>query len=91
MDLEDAFNLALPPHHVAQCMNGDEVGFRAEIPGYPQCTGYGPTAEEAVRVCRHMFTQLRDGQAAVAVSDLESARAARLKEAVRFVVTRALV
>jgi hypothetical protein len=91
MDLEDALNLGLPPHHVAKVINGDEVTYRAEIPGYPQCTGFGATAEDAVRVARHSFTQLRDGQTAVAVSDLEHERAERLREAVRFVVTRALV
>jgi hypothetical protein len=91
MELEDALNLGLPPHHVAQCANGDEHGFRADIAGYPQCTGFGPTAEEAVRVARHLFIQLRDGQTAVAVSDLEHDRAERLREAMRFVVTRALV
>jgi len=38
-----------------------------------------------------LFTQLRDGQAAVAVTELEADSAERLREAMRFVVTRALV
>jgi hypothetical protein len=91
MELEDALNLGLPPHHVTQCNTGDRVAFRAEVPGYPQCTGFGATAEEAVRVARHLFTQLRDGQTAVAVSEMEKDNAERLREAMRFVVTRALV
>jgi hypothetical protein len=91
MELEDALNLGLPPHHVAPCNKGDRVAFRAEILGYPQCTAFGATAEEAVRIARHLFTQLRDSQAAVAVSDMEHDRAERLREAMRFVVTRALV
>src|ERR1700754_2760413 len=62
MELEDALNLGLPPHHVSQCSKGERVAFRAEILGYPQCTGFGATADEAVRVARHLFTQLRDGQ-----------------------------
>jgi len=91
MKLEDALNLGLPPHHVTQCNKGDRVTFRAEVLGYPQCTGFGATADEAVRVARHLFTQLRDGQAAVTVSDMERDNAERLREAIRFVVTRALV
>jgi hypothetical protein len=91
MELEDALNLGLPPHHVAQCNAGDRVTFRAEVLGYPQCTGFGATAEEAVRVARHLYTQLRDGQTAVAVSEMEKDNAERLREAMRFVVTRALV
>lgn len=91
MELEDALNLGLPPHHVTRCDQGDTVAFRAEIVGYPQCTGFGPTADEAVRVARHAYAQLRDGQAAVKVSDLEEERAERLREAIRSVVTRALV
>jgi hypothetical protein len=91
MELEEALNLDLPPHHVAPCSTGDHVTFRAEIPGYPQCTAFGATAEEAVREARHLYMQLRDGQAAVAVSDLEQDQAERLREAIRFVVTRALV
>jgi len=91
VDLEDALNLGLPPHHVTRCDQGDIVAFRAEIAGYPQCTGYGATADEAVRGARHLYAQLRDGQAAVKVSDLEEERAERLREAIRSVVTRALV
>jgi hypothetical protein len=91
MELEDALNLGLPPHHVTRCDQGDTVAFRAEIHGYPQCTGFGATADEAVRVARHLYTQLRDGQAAVKVSDMEEERAERLREAIRSVVTRALV
>ena len=91
MELEDALNLGLPPHHVTPCNSGDGVGFRAEVLGYPQCTGYGATADEAVRVARHLYTQLRDGQAAVAVSEMEPDNAERLREAMRFVVKRALV
>jgi hypothetical protein len=91
MKLEDALNLGLPPHHVTQCNKGDRVAFRAEVLGYPQCTGFGATADEAVRVARHLFTQLRDGQAAVVVSEMEADNAERLREAMRFVVTRALV
>jgi hypothetical protein len=91
MNLDDALNLGLPPHHVTQCVKGEHVAFRAEILGYPQCTGFGATADEAVRVARHLFMQLRDGQTAVAVSDMEEDRAERLREAMRFVVTRALV
>jgi hypothetical protein len=91
MNLEDALNLGLPPHHVTQCAQGEQVGFRAEIRGYPLCTGFGASADEAVRVARHLFTQLRDGQTAVTVSEMEEERAERLREAMRFVVTRALV
>jgi len=91
MELEDALNLNLPPHHVAPCNKGDRVAFRAEILGYPQCTAFGTTAEEAVRVARHLFTQLRDSQAAVAVCEIERDSSERLREALRFVVTRALV
>ncbi len=91
MELEDALNTGLPPHHVTQCAKGDKVAFRAEIVGYPQCTGFGTTADEAVRVARHLFSQLRDGQAAVTVSEMETDSAERLREAIRFVVTRALV
>lgn len=91
MELEDALNLGLPPHHVTRCNKGARVAFRAEILGYPQCTGFGATADESVRVARHLFTQLRDSQAAVTVSDMENDSAERLREAVRFLVTRALV
>jgi hypothetical protein len=91
MELEDALNLGLPPHHVTTCNTGDGVAFRADVPGYPQCTGFGATADEAVRVARHLFAQLRDGQAAVAVSEMEKDNAERLREAMHFVVTRALV
>jgi hypothetical protein len=91
MELEDALNLGLPPHHVAPCHDGERLGFRAEILGYPQCTAFGATAEEAVREARHLYTELRDRQTAVAVSELEQEKAARLREAIRFVVKRALV
>ncbi|MBS0416890.1 MAG: hypothetical protein JSR66_04200 [Proteobacteria bacterium] len=91
MELEDALNLGLPPHHVSQCCKGERAAFRAEILGYPQCTGFGATADEAVRVARHLYTQLRDGQTAVAVTEMEHDNAERLREAMRFVVTRALV
>jgi hypothetical protein len=91
MELEDALNLGLPPHHVTTCNEGDKVVFRADVLGYPQCTGFGATADEAVRVARHLYTQLRDGQAAVAVSEMEPDNAERLREAMRFVVKRALV
>ena len=91
MELEEALNMGLPPHHVAPCNQGDGVGFRAEIPGYPQCTAFGPTADEAVRLARHLYTELRDRQTAVAVSELEQDKAERLREAIRSVVTRALV
>lgn len=92
MELEEALNMELPPHHVTQCGKAAEkVAFRAELLGYPQCTGFGATAEEAVRVARQLYSRLRDGQAAVAVSEMESDSAERLREAIRFVVTRALV
>jgi hypothetical protein len=91
MELEDALNLGLPPHHVSQCVKGSHVAFRVEVFGYPQCTGFGATSDEAVRVARHLFTQLRDGQTAVTVSEMGQDRAERLREAMRFVVTRALV
>jgi hypothetical protein len=91
MELEDALNLGLPPHHVTPCGKGEGVHFRAEIPGYPQCTTYGATPDEAVRLARHLYSQLRDAQAAVTVSDLEQDKAERLRQAIRFVVTRALV
>jgi hypothetical protein len=61
MELEDALNLGLPPHHVTRCDQGDTVAFRAEIPGYPQCTGYAATADEAVRGARHLYAQLCEG------------------------------
>jgi hypothetical protein len=91
MDLEDALNLGLPPHHVTPCNKGEKVAFRAEILGYPQCTAFGATADEAVREARHLYSQLRDGQAAVTVSEMEHDSAERLRQAIRFVVTRALV
>jgi hypothetical protein len=91
MELEEALNLGLPPHHVSPCSKGDHVIFRAELLGYPQCTAFGATADEAVRVARHLYTELRDRQTAVAVSELEQEKAERLREAMRFVVTRALV
>jgi hypothetical protein len=91
MELEEALNRGLPPHHVAPCNNGEGISFRAEILGYPQCTAFGASAEEAVRLARHLYTELRDRQAAVVVSELEEEKAERLREAIRFVVTRALV
>jgi hypothetical protein len=91
MKLEDALNLGLPPHHVTPCSKGEGAAFRAEILGYPQCAAFGATAEEAVRVARHLYAQLRDGQTAVKVSEMEQDNAERLREAIRFVVTRALV
>ena len=91
MDLEDALNLGLPPHHVTPYSKGDRVTFRAEILGYPQCTAFGATADEAVREARHLYSRLRDGQTAVTVSEMEEDRAERLRQAIRFVVTRALV
>jgi len=42
MELEDALNLGLPPHHVSQCSKAERVAFRAEILGYPQCTVLSP-------------------------------------------------
>jgi hypothetical protein len=91
VELEDALNMGLPPHHVAPCNQGDHIAFRAEIVGYPQCTAFGATADEAVREARHLYNELRDRQTAVAVSDLEQDKAERLREAMRFVVKRALV
>ncbi len=91
MDLEDALNLGLPPHDVELCTDGEETVYRAEIRDYPQCTGLGPTPEDAVRVARHLYSQLRDSQAAVNVSNLERERSERMREAIRLVVTRALV
>jgi hypothetical protein len=91
MELEEALNQGLPPHHVAPCNKGERVSFRAEILGYPQCTAFGSTADEAVRQARHLYTELRDRQTAVAVSELEEDKAERLREAIRLVVTRALV
>ena len=90
MDLEEALNEELPPHSIVRCINADGAVFQAEISGYPQCTGVGATPEEAVRLARHLFAQLRDAQTAVAVSDLERERAVRLREAVRLLVARAL-
>jgi hypothetical protein len=90
MELEEALNCKLPPHRIVQCIKGDTVIYQAEISGYPQCTGVGPTAEEALRTARHLFTQLRDAQTAVAVSDLEEKKSERLREAVRLLVSRAL-
>ena len=91
MELEAALNLGLPPHHVSRCSKGEPGAFRVEITGYPQCTGFGATSDEAIRVARHLYTELRDRQAAVTVSDLETGSAERLRDAMRFVVTRALV
>ena len=91
MELEEALNLGLPPHHVTRCSKGDKAAFQADILGYPQCTAFGATADAAVREARHLYSQLRDAQTAVTVSEMEHERAARLREAIRFVVTRALV
>ena len=91
MELEAALNLGLPPHHVSRCSKGEPGTFRVDIAGYPQCTGFGATSDEAVRVARHLYTELRDRQAAVTVSEMEADSAERLREAMRFVVTRALV
>jgi hypothetical protein len=91
MDLEDALNLGLPPYLVERLVYGEEVQFRAELPGYPQCTGYGASAAEALRAARHFFTHVRDSQAAVAVCDMKDEQSDRLREAMRVVVTRALV
>jgi hypothetical protein len=92
MELEDALNMELPPHHVSRCSQaGDEAAFRADLLGYPQCTGFGATADEALKVARTLYSRLRDGQAAVAVSELEQGSAERLREAIHFVVKRALV
>lgn len=90
MDLEEALNSRLPPHKVVQCVSADETVYQVEIAGYPQCTGVGNTPAEALRVARHLFIQLRDAQTAVAVTDLEAQRAAKLREAVRLLVARAL-
>ena len=89
MDLEDALNLGLPPYHVERVASGDQ--FRADLAGYPQCSGFGPTPEEALRVARHLYTQLRDGQAAASVYDMQDELAARLREATRQVVTRTMI
>jgi hypothetical protein len=90
IDLDSALNLGLPAYRVEKVSSGEEVEFRAQLPGYPQCTGVGNTADEAVRAARHLYTQLRDGQAAVVVSDMEDERSDRLREAMRTVVTRAM-
>jgi hypothetical protein len=92
MDIEDALNLGLPPYRIERVETGDECPFRAELPGYPQCTGYGASAEEALRVVRHLFAHLRDGQAAVSVSDMrDDDTSDRLRKAMRIVVKRALM
>lgn len=91
MNLEDVLNLELRAYRIVQCTSEEGPMFRAEIPGYPLCTGFGATAPEALRAARHLFTQLRDGQAAVTVCDLEHERSERLCEAMRFVVKRALI
>ncbi len=89
MDLEEALNRELPAHHIARVASGDQ--FRADLAGYPQCSGFGPTPEDALRVARRLYNQLRDGQTAASVSDLQSDVADRLREATRLVVTRTLV
>ncbi len=89
LDLEDALNLGLPNYRVERIAAGDQ--FRAELQGYPQCTGFGPTATAALRVARHLFTQLRDGQAAVCVGDMQGDLSERLRQATRLVVSRALM
>ncbi|HZO23077.1 MAG TPA: hypothetical protein VFB37_11295 [Steroidobacteraceae bacterium] len=91
MNFEDALNIGLHAYRVERVEHGDAVEYRATLPDYPQCTGCGGTAEEAVRTARHQLTQLRDSQAAVAVCDLEDERSDRLREAIRAVVTRALI
>jgi hypothetical protein len=91
MNFEDALNLELHAYRVERVEQGETVEYRATLPDYPQCTGYGSTAQEAVRNARHQLTQLRDSQAAVAVCDLENGSSDRLREAIRAVVTRALV
>ena len=90
MDLEEALNRKLPPHRIVRCVKGEHVTFQAEISGYPQCTGVAASPEDALRIARHLFTQLRDAQTAVAVTDLETQRAEKLREAVRLLVARAL-
>jgi len=91
MNFEDALNLELQAYRVERVEHGDSVEYRATLPDYPQCTASGSTAEEAVRNVRHQLTHLRDSQAAVAVCDLEDESSDRLREAIRAVVTRALV
>lgn len=91
MNFEDALNLGLQAYRVERLVHGEEVEFRATLPGYPQCTAFGSTAAQAVRAARHLLTQLRDSQTAVAVCDLQDERSDRLREAMRVVVTRALV
>jgi len=90
MDIEDALNLELSAYKVERVGNGNDLQFRAEIPGYPQCTAFRDTAAEAVRAARHLLTELRDRQTAVAVSEMNQDEAERLREALRTVVTRAL-
>lgn len=91
MNVEDALNLELHAYRVERLEHGGAVEYRAMLPDYPQCTGTGSTAQEAVSNARHELTQLRDRQAAVAVCDLENENSDRLREAIRAVVTRALV
>lgn len=91
MELEDALNLELPAYRVERFAKGPEVEYRAHIPGYPQCTGVGASVEEAIRAARHLLTQLRDGQAAVSLGEKHDELEERLREAMRIVVTRALV
>jgi hypothetical protein len=89
MELEDALNQGLPAYQVERIASGDQ--FRADLAGYPQCSGFGPTPEEAVRVARHLYTQLRDGQAAATVCDMQDELSGRLREAARRVVARTLI
>ncbi|HEY3786902.1 MAG TPA: hypothetical protein VGL55_16630 [Steroidobacteraceae bacterium] len=91
MNFDDALNLELHAYRVERIEHGDTVEYRALLPDYPQCTGLGTTAQEAVRHARHQLTHLRDSQTAVAVSELEEDGSDRLREAIRAVVTRALV
>ncbi len=91
MNIEDALNLELSAYRVERIVHGPDVQYRAEIPGYPQCTAAADTVEEALRAARHTLTELRDRQTAVAVSEMTDAHADRLREALRTVVTRALI
>ncbi len=89
MDLEEALNRELPAYRIERVASGDQ--FRADLSGYPQCTGFGSTPEGALRVARPLYSQLRDGQTAASVSDLQGDVAGRLREAARQVVTRTLI
>lgn len=91
MDLEDTLNLELPAYRVERLWVAGGASFRARLPEYPQCTGFGETPAEAVRAARHQLTHLRDAQAAVAVCELQDETSDRLREAIRTLVIRALV